>query len=233
MTSSWIRVESTSMTTRRRPRRASPPAATAMSSAVDAGLEGQLAAQPVDVRAGHVELDGGHRVARQPPDAVDVGAVDGDPRGDRGDARWRAAGRPARTTAARPLRRGALSPVPTLILTLMPRSRRREVRPSRSRSSARPAASSMARVRWPRTTTCSRSRTSAPTSAMALNKALVTPGPVLTGDGHQQGLRGRASGTRARLSDGGHRAGHRCGRLAMRPGRGAARGRSSGRRARR
>ena len=39
-----------------------------------------------------------------------------------------------------------------------------------------PAAKSMARVSCPRTTTCSRSRTSAPTAAIASNSALVTPG---------------------------------------------------------
>ena len=45
MTSSWIRVESTSMTTRRRPRRARPAGATAMSTPVDVRLQGQLAPQ--------------------------------------------------------------------------------------------------------------------------------------------------------------------------------------------
>ena len=85
MTSCWIRVESTSMTTRRRPRRSRPPAETAMSTPCAAASQCELAAQPEDVGAGDVELDGGDGVAGQPPDAVDVGAVRGDPGGHRGD----------------------------------------------------------------------------------------------------------------------------------------------------
>ena len=86
MTSSWMRVESTSITTRRRPRRARPPGRDGDVEPVDAGLQGELPAQPVDVGTGHVELDRRDRVAGQPADAVDVGAVRGDPGGDRGDA---------------------------------------------------------------------------------------------------------------------------------------------------
>ena len=46
----------------------------------------------------------------------------------------------------------------------------------RRSSSPSEGANSIASVRWPRTTTCSTSRTSAPTSAMASKSALLTPG---------------------------------------------------------
>ena len=71
---------------------------------------------------GDVELDGRHGVARQPPDAVDVGAVVGDRRGDGGDV-VRSSGAPMTTTAARPVRRGALSPRPTSRSTRIPSGR--------------------------------------------------------------------------------------------------------------
>ena len=46
------------------------------------GHHGEVLPQVPDVGARHVELDGGHGVAREPPDAVDVGAVVGDRGGD-------------------------------------------------------------------------------------------------------------------------------------------------------
>ena len=49
------------------------------------GDERELGAQGRHVGAGDVELDGRHGVARQPTDAVDVGAVVGDPGRDEGD----------------------------------------------------------------------------------------------------------------------------------------------------
>ena len=102
-------------------------------------------------------------------------------------------GAPSTTTAARPLRRRAAVAGADLDLDLeLEVGARRESSDRRAaRSSASPAASSMARVRWPRTTTCSRSSTSAPTSAMASKKRAGDARPVLAGDGHEQGLRGQ------------------------------------------
>ena len=106
MTSSWMSVESTSMTTRR------PPAAgQAGRGHGDVGADLVLATmarslpQVADVGARHVELDGRHGVAGEPPDAVDVGAVVGDRGGDGGDVVGLERGARARTTAARPVRR--------------------------------------------------------------------------------------------------------------------------------
>ena len=73
------------MTTRRRPRRARPAGRDRDVDARAGGLQRQLAAQARDVGAGDVELDGRDGVAGQPPDAVDVGPVRGDPGGHGGD----------------------------------------------------------------------------------------------------------------------------------------------------
>ncbi len=82
MTSSWMSVESTSMTTSRPPRRASPAGATAMSAPVAAETEREGGPQAREVGARDVELDGRHGPARQAADAVDVGPVLGDRPGD-------------------------------------------------------------------------------------------------------------------------------------------------------
>jgi hypothetical protein len=80
------------------------------------------------------------------------------------------------TTAARPVRRGALSPRPASISTRIPAARPARVIRSTSTFSSRPGESSSDRARCPRTTTCSRSSTSAPTVDAASNSAFVTPG---------------------------------------------------------
>ena len=73
------------MTTSRPPRRARPAGATAMSAPTCVRHQREVVAQVGDVGPRDVELDGRHRVARQPADAVDVGAVVGDRGGDGGD----------------------------------------------------------------------------------------------------------------------------------------------------
>ena len=178
------------MTTRRRPRRARPAGATAMSTPRTRGLERELAAQGGDVGAGDVELDRGDGVARQPADAVDVGAVGGDPGGDRRRRRWPAAGRPRTTTAARPLRARRVvagagadrdrhaEPRRDVAATDAQHARPAARRPAAARASGgrgrRPA-----RGRGPR-----RRR-----RRCASNRRAGDPGPVVSGDGDQQGLR--------------------------------------------
>ena len=87
-----------------------------------------------------------------------------------------ASGAPMTTTAARPVRRGALSPWPATRSTRIPSCDPARVSRSTSTFSSRPGESSTDSARWPRTTTCSRSSTSAPTVEAASNSALVTPG---------------------------------------------------------
>ena len=86
ITSSWIRVESTSITTSRRPRRARPGRRDRDVHLPGRRLERQLAPEGVDVvDRRDVELEGADRVARQPPDPVDVGPARGQHRRDGGD----------------------------------------------------------------------------------------------------------------------------------------------------
>ena len=148
-----------------------------------------------DVRAGDVELDGRDGVAGEPPDAVDVGAVAAIRAVTEATA-LASRGAPRTTTAARPLRRRALSPVPARTLTRRGRAGRRRADDGlQPLLGARAGARSMASVRWPRTTTCSRSSTSAPTSAMASKRALRHAGTVVPGDRDQQGrVRSGSSG---------------------------------------
>ena len=72
------------MTTSRPPRRARPGRGDGDVGADLVRHHREVVAQVADVGPRDVELDGRHRVARQPPDAVDVGAVVGDRGGDGG-----------------------------------------------------------------------------------------------------------------------------------------------------
>ena len=94
MTSPWISVESTSITISRMPRRSRLAGWTAMSTPWRGRLDGEHGAERLGVGAGDVQVDRGHRVARHPLDAVDVGAGVGDPAGDRGACAGPSAGAP-------------------------------------------------------------------------------------------------------------------------------------------
>ena len=133
-------------------------------------------------------------------------------------------GAPRTTTAARPLRRCALSPVPTLILTLRSRSRPTEVRTARSRSSASPGGEQHGQRQVAADHHLLEVEDLRADVGDGVEEGAGDARPVLTGDGHQQRLRGHV-GHRARLSTPISRPG---GSLAMRPGRGSARGRTSG-----
>ena len=85
ITSSWIRVESTSMHHQPAAAAGQPGGGDRDVDPVRGSLGGQHPAQRHGVAAGHVELQRGHRVPGQPPDPVDVGALLGDPAGDPGD----------------------------------------------------------------------------------------------------------------------------------------------------
>ena len=87
MTSPWTRVESTSITIRRRPWRSEVGGLHGHVDLLPGGLLGEHHPQPVGVGAGDVQVDGGDGVARHPLDAVDVGADVGDPAGDGGHGR--------------------------------------------------------------------------------------------------------------------------------------------------
>ncbi len=86
MTSCWISVESTSMTISRMARRCRPARCTATSTPLSAATLASAVAQRPRLGPGDVQLDAGHRVARQAGDPVDVGAAGGDPAGHRGHA---------------------------------------------------------------------------------------------------------------------------------------------------
>ena len=63
---------------------------TALNSDIDleqCGLRIQFGTQEIGVRTGHVHLDAGHRVTREPHDAVDIRAVAGNTAGDTGHGR--------------------------------------------------------------------------------------------------------------------------------------------------
>ena len=85
ITSSWMRVESTSMTISRSARRCSPPRWTATSMPCSTAARARSSRSMAGSPAGHVQLDAGHRLLRQPADAVDVGPAGRDPPGDGGD----------------------------------------------------------------------------------------------------------------------------------------------------
>ncbi len=102
MTSAWMRVESTSITTRRLARRWRPAGWTAMSNPPSGRLGHQLPPEPGGVAgAGEVELEAGDGVAGQPGDAVDVAAAAGDPGGHGGHGGGRS-GWPRTVTCSRP-----------------------------------------------------------------------------------------------------------------------------------
>ena len=162
---------------------------TAMSTPWVAASSASSAREAVGVGTGDVQVDRGDRVARHPLDPVDVGAGVGDPPGDRGHRRRlqrvpdhghvRAAfasapvvagcrGRPRRASRARrrsPRRRPAASSSRGGAVTRMPRIRRR------------------------RSTICSMSSTSTPARVSVREHRRGDAGPVLPGDGQQQGLR--------------------------------------------
>ncbi len=175
MTSSWIRVESTSRTTRRAPRRASPAGATAMSAPTCAETRARARRSPGTSapETSSSTVVTGQRESRRirsmlAPCSATARAT---------SATWRLwSGAAMTTTAARPVRRGALSPRPATSSTCIPIRSPARVRRSVRTFSSGPGERSTERARWPRTTTCSRSSTSAPTVVAASNSALVTPG---------------------------------------------------------
>ena len=176
MTSSWMSVESTSMTTSRPPRRARPGRG-------DGDVGADLVRDQRQVAgAGRRRRRRRRRARRSSPGsatAAGCGRCWRRARRSRPRRRRRAcvsSGAPMTTTAARPVRRGALSPRPATRSTRIPSRDPARVSRSTSTFSSRPGESSTDRARWPRTTTCSRSSTSAPTVEAASNSALVTPG---------------------------------------------------------
>ena len=200
MTSSWMRVESTSMTTRRRPRRARPAGATAMSTpwTCDSRASSRRRTRTSAPETSNSTVVTGYRESLRMRSMLAPWAAIREVTAATALARR---GAPNRTTRHAP---GA----PWRVVTLA--GRNCAVSPSWPATSATtrssrlsapaPGASSMARVRWPRTTTCSRSSTCAPTSAMASKSALVTPGrsSPLTVTSRVGALRGRASSTAQR-----------------------------------
>ena len=128
------------------------------------------------VGAGDVELHGRDGVAREAADPVDVGAVGGDPGRHRGH----------RTGQERGPEEHHGDPAGAAwgVVTGSRLEADVEVEGPGDGGDgllqavvvASEGANSRASVRWPRTTTCSTSRTSEPTSAMASKSALLTPG---------------------------------------------------------
>ena len=175
-TSPWTRVESTSITTRRRPCRSRPTLCTATSTCWRGGLRGQHLAEPADLGARDVELDRRDRVARHPHDPVDVGAGVGDPSGDRGDGV-----RPQRPPEQGDVGSALAASAVVALADRRPRRpcrvRRRSSRRRRSACGRRVAPSPGCRARGVAASTiCSMSSTSTPASDSVLNIAAVTPG---------------------------------------------------------
>ena len=173
-TSPWTSVESTSITTSRRPCRSRPTALTATSTRCAAASRASTLAQPADVGAGDVELDGRDRVAGHPDDAVDVRAGVGDPAGDGRDRSGRN-GRPSTVTCTRPPRRRSLSPSPRWTSTSMPRSGAVLLTATVRASGSCGAATRMLSTSRSRSTLCSMSSTSTSKSARVEIDA-VSPG---------------------------------------------------------
>ena len=178
ITSSWIRVESTSMTTRRRPRRASPAGATAMSTpwTCDSRASSRRRDRTSAPETSNSTVVTGYRESRRMRSMLAPWAAI---RAVTAATALASRGAPSTTTATRaaaPWR--VVTGAGAGTATVSPSPAATSATTVRSRSSA-PAPGSEQHARasdGPRTTTCSRSSTSAPTSAMASNRALVTPG---------------------------------------------------------
>ena len=175
ITSSWISVESTSIITSRRPRRARPAGETATSTPCAAATPASTCRSPA-TSAPETSISTvvtGQREIRRmrsmlpPPAAIDSAMA---------RMACGSSGAPRTVTCNLPWRRGALSPEPLRHLTFMPRPSPATISASRTPTGSLPAVMSTASVRCERTTTCSTSSTTTSWSARAANSAAVTPG---------------------------------------------------------
>ena len=175
MTSSWIRVESTSMTTRRRPRRARPAGDTATSTPKAAATADRTRRRPLTSAPDtsiSIVVTGQREIRRMrsmlPPCSAIASAM--------ADMASAVMGEPSTVTCSRPLRRPALSPKPVRHLTFMPSASPARVRSAATPAGSSPTDSSTARVRCERTTTCSTSNTVRSRPATAAKSTALTPG---------------------------------------------------------